>query len=109
VLALDPAAGTADYCGIGNIAAAVHQGAECRHLLSVEGTVGYRVRETRTQQVAWDPNAVAILCTDGLSGRWGLAKYPGLLARHPGLIASVLLRDHASDTDDATIVVARRS
>jgi hypothetical protein len=59
--------------------------------------------------VAWEPTAVAILYTDGLSGRWGPARYPGLLSRHPSLIASVLFRDHARNSDDATIVVARRS
>ena len=109
ILALDPVAGTADYCGIGNIAAAVHLGTESRHLLSIEGTVGYRMRATRTQTVGWEPTAVAVLYTDGLSGRCGPARYPGLLSRHPSLIASVLFRDHARNTDDATIVVARRS
>ena len=109
ILALDRQANTADYCGIGNIAAAIHLGTESRHLLSVEGTVGYRMRATRTHTVAWEPTAVAVLYTDGLSGRWGPARYPGLLTRHPSLIASVLFRDHARDTDDATIVVARRS
>lgn len=109
ILALDRLAGTADYCGIGNIAAAIHLGTESKHLLSIEGTVGYRMRATRTQTAPWAPAAVAILYTDGLSGRCGPAKYPGLLSRHPSLIASVLFRDHARDTDDATIVVARRS
>jgi anti-sigma regulatory factor (Ser/Thr protein kinase) len=109
VLALDREAGTADYCGIGNIAAAVHLGNDSKHLLSVEGIVGYRMRATRTHTVAWEPTAVAILYTDGLSGRWGPARYPGLLSRHPSLIASVLFRDHARNSDDATIVVARRS
>jgi anti-sigma regulatory factor (Ser/Thr protein kinase) len=109
ILALDREANTADYCGIGNIAAAIHLGTESKHLLSIEGTVGYRMRATRTQTVPWESTAVAILYTDGLSGRWGPARYPGLLSRHPSLIASVLFRDHARDTDDATIVVARRS
>lgn len=107
VLALDSARGTADFCGVGNIAATVFQGSEARHLLSVDGTVGYRLRPVRNRQVPWGSQAVAVLYTDGLSGRWGLARYPGLLARHPTLIASVLFRDHARDTDDATIVVAR--
>lgn len=109
ILALDREAGTADYCGIDNIATAIHLGNDTRHLLSIEGSVGYRVRPTRPQQVGWEPTAVAILHTDGLSGRWGPARYPGLLARHPSLIASVLFRDLASDTDDAIIVVARRN
>lgn len=109
ILALDREAGSAEYCGIGNIAASIHLGTESKHLLSVEGTVGYRMRATRSHTVPWAPTAVAILHTDGVSGRWGPARYPGLLSRHPSVIASVLFRDHARDTDDATIVVARRS
>ena len=109
VLSLDRDAGSADFCGIGNIAAAIHLGTDSKHLLSVEGIVGYRLRAARTHTVPWEPTAVAILYTDGVSGRWGPSKYPGLLSRHPSLIASVLFRDHARDTDDATIVVARRS
>ena len=109
ILALDRDMGSAEYCGIGNIAAAIHLGTESKHLLSIEGTVGYRMRATRTHTVPWVPTAVAILHTDGVSGRCGPARYPGLLSRHPGVIASVLFRDFARDTDDATIVVARRS
>jgi len=109
VLVLDPAAGTAEFCGVGNIVAAVYQGTETRHLLSIEGIVGYRVREMRRQQASWGPGALAILFTDGLSSRWSLARYPGLLTHHPSVIASVLFRDHARDSDDATLVVARRN
>ena len=109
ILALDREAGTAEYCGIGNIAAAIHLGAQSKHLLSIAGTVGYQVRATRTHTAPWEPTAVAVLHTDGVSGRWSPSRYPGLLSRHPSVIASVLFRDHARDTDDATIVVARRS
>jgi anti-sigma regulatory factor (Ser/Thr protein kinase) len=109
VLALDSVADTAVFCGAGNITAVIlHEGAS-QHLLSVEGTAGYNVRKFRSQQASWAPKAVAILNTDGLSARMNQTKYPGLLARHPSLIASVLFRDHARDTDDATIVVARRT
>lgn len=107
VLALDAGAGMADYCGVGNIAATIFQGDEARHLLSVEGTVGYRLRPVRNREAAWGANCVVVLYTDGVSGRWGMPKYPGLLTKHPSLIASMLFRDHARDSDDATIVVGR--
>jgi hypothetical protein len=107
VLAIDRAAATATFSGLGNVEAAIYRGSEARHLLSVEGTVGYRVRAVRNHTVPWESGAVAILHTDGVSARWSMQKYPGLLARHPSLIASVLFRDHARDTDDATIVVAK--
>jgi anti-sigma regulatory factor (Ser/Thr protein kinase) len=107
VLAIDRAAATATFSGIGNIEAAIYLGTETRHLLSVDGTVGYRVRAARNHTAPWEPGSVAILHTDGVSARWSPKKYPGLLARHPSLVASVLFRDHARNTDDATIVVAK--
>ncbi|MCY7318736.1 MAG: hypothetical protein LH617_08400 [Ramlibacter sp.] len=71
--------------------------------------MGYRVREMRRQQAPWGAGSLAILSTDGRSSRWSQARYPGLLTHHPSVIASVLLRDHARDSDDATLVVARRN
>jgi len=109
VLAIDPQQRSAVFCGIGNISAAVYQrsGEPHQHLLSVEGIVGYRMRAVRDEAIAWEAGTTAILHTDGLSARWNLARYPGLLQRHPALIASVLFRDHGRDTDDATVLVAR--
>ena len=43
--------------------------------------------------------------SDGLTGRWSLGDYPGLLRRHPAVIAGVLYRDSLRGRDDATIVV----
>ena len=45
--------------------------------------------------------------TDGISARWSLDAYPGLVAHHPGLTAGVLYRDFARATDDATVVVLK--
>jgi anti-sigma regulatory factor (Ser/Thr protein kinase) len=107
VLALDHEAGTGVYCGVGNITAAIVHSGKAHHLLSVEGIVGYNVRKVRTQQATWPSGSVAILNSDGVSARWSLNKYPGLLAKHPAVIASVLFRDHARDTDDATLLVVK--
>jgi len=63
------------------------------------------MRATRVQTVPWDSTAVAVLYTDGLSGRWGPAKYPGLLSRHPSLIASVLFRVQPTDPTTLAAVI----
>jgi hypothetical protein len=42
-----------------------------------------------------------------LSTRWNLNRHPGLIQHHPSLIAAVLHRDFARDTDDATVVVVK--
>lgn len=109
VLAIDRDRSQAVYCGVGNINALVVNEDKSHHLASIDGIVGYNVRKVRSQQVGWSRGAVAILHTDGLSAKWGMRQYPGLATRHPSLIASVLFRDHARATDDATVLVVRGS
>jgi hypothetical protein len=43
--------------------------------------------------------------SDGISARWDLKSRPGLLQRHPAIIAAMLYRDHARARDDSTVVV----
>lgn len=107
VLAIDTEAGSYSFSGVGNIAALFSTGAVTQHLLSVDGVVGYGTRTLRQQDGLWTPDCAAILCSDGLSTRWNLVRYPGLLHRHPALVASVLYRDFARDTDDALCLVAK--
>jgi hypothetical protein len=59
------------------------------------------------EEHTWHDGCTLILASDGVSTRWNLARYPGLLNRHPTLIASVIHRDFARDTDDATLLVAK--
>jgi anti-sigma regulatory factor (Ser/Thr protein kinase) len=109
VAAIDTQAGLIVFAGIGNIAAMVYGASGTHHLLSMEGIVGYQVRKFRDTQHPWQRNDTLVLGSDGLSARWNMARYPGLLERSPDLTASVLFRDFARNNDDATVVVARES
>ena len=107
VASIDRQAQTLRFAGLGNISGVVHTHGVAARLVSTDGTVGYGVRKARESSVAWTSHSTLILNTDGLSSRWNLAKHPGLLACHPVLIAALLHRDFARDTDDATVVVVR--
>jgi anti-sigma regulatory factor (Ser/Thr protein kinase) len=107
VVAIHVAAGRLLFAGVGNIAAMLHSGEGSEHLLSTDGIVGHRLRKVRMTESVWAAGDTVVLSSDGLSGRWNLARYPGLLQRHALLVASVLFRDFARDTDDATVLVAR--
>jgi anti-sigma regulatory factor (Ser/Thr protein kinase) len=107
VAAIDHTAGKLFFAGVGNISAAIYSGEQTRHLLSVEGVVGYQSRSLKMEEQAWHEGCTLILGSDGVSTRWNLSRYPGLLNRHPVLIASVIHRDFARDTDDATLLVAK--
>jgi len=109
VAAIRPAEGRIDFAGIGNIAAAVICREGTKRLTSMDGTVGYSIRQIRGQSQPWTPECTLIMNSDGLLSRWNLTEHPGLLSRHPSLVAAVLHRDFGRQNDDTTVVVAKQS
>ena len=97
----------ARFAGVGNVAASVRNGDISRQLVSHNGIVGGNVRKVQEFEAAWETGAVLIMHSDGLGTHWDLGTYPGLTARHPGLIAGVLYRDFARRRDDVTVIVAK--
>jgi len=94
------------YAGIGNIVGTVVLPEQHYHMVSHNGIVGHDVRKVQEFSYKWEPHGLLVLHSDGLSSRWQIDRYPGLIVRHPGLIAGVLYRDFQRDTDDATVLVA---
>jgi anti-sigma regulatory factor (Ser/Thr protein kinase) len=97
------------FIGIGNIAGTVSDAWESRSMVSMAGIMGHNVRCLREFLYPWSARSRLVLHSDGLSSRWDLATYPGLMQRAPALAAAVLYRDMARGKDDATVVVARES
>lgn len=105
---IDVSAREVRYAGIGNIAATIEHAADGpKHLVSIHGTAGHQVRRLQEFSYPWQDGAVLVMHSDGVSPHWSLPKYPGLAARHPVVIAAVLLRDYSRGRDDATVVVAK--
>jgi anti-sigma regulatory factor (Ser/Thr protein kinase) len=96
-----------EFVGVGNISAAVLSPASTQRMVSMNGTLGHQLLKVQPFQYTWSPDALLILCSDGLSTQWRVDRYPGLLARHPALVAGVLLRDFRRGRDDATVLVVR--
>ena len=107
VVAIDTAAGSACFAGVGNALALLQAGGQTHHLLSIEGVVGYNMRAVRDRPFPWDRDGIVVMASDGLSTRWNLGRYADLVRCHPTLVAAVLYRDFARETDDATIAVAK--
>jgi anti-sigma regulatory factor (Ser/Thr protein kinase) len=100
--------GVISFSGAGNIAATVVQASAAnQHLVSVNGTAGHEIRRLQEYSYPWTEGALLVMHSDGLSARWDLSQYPGLLERDPALIAGTLYRDFSRHTDDTTVVVAR--
>ena len=96
------------FAGLGNVTARILEGGmPTRHMVSANGTAGVEARTIREFSYPWPRGAAIVLHSDGLSARWELNDYPGLLLHAPGVIAGVLMRDHCRHTDDATVVVVK--
>ncbi len=95
------------FAGIGNISAWVLDGAR-RALVSHNGIVGHNMRKVQEFSAAFPPGALCIMHSDGLQTQWDLDAYPGLAARHPSLVAAVLMRDFSRRRDDAMVLALRR-
>jgi anti-sigma regulatory factor (Ser/Thr protein kinase) len=109
VARIDRAERVVRFVGLGNISAVLACPDKPRHMVSHNGTAGHvapRIREF-TYEFTEDP--LVIMHSDGLTSRWNLAHYAGLMSHHPSLIAGVLLRDHRRGRDDASVVVVSDS
>jgi hypothetical protein len=105
---IDAGTSQGTFAGVGNIVARVLEDDSQRSLVSHNGTVGHNVRRVQEFGFSFGPGATLVMHSDGMDTRWNLATdYPGLAARHPGLIAGVLYRDHDRERDDVTICVLR--
>lgn len=106
---LDPRRGRLRYAGVGNVEGVVERpGGDRRRLVSHHGTLGVGRPRLQAFESELADDAVVVLHSDGLGTRWRLEDYPGLVDRHPGVIAGVLFRDHRRRNDDAAVLVARR-
>lgn len=108
VAELRPSERLLTYAGVGNTAASLVSMQGSRSLVSHSGTLGVatspRIQEFR---VEWPQDGILVMHSDGLTSRWDLSGYSGLLARHPAVIGGALFRDYRRQRDDASVVVVK--
>ena len=98
------------YAGVGNIAAAVlSPEGTIQRMVSMNGTLGHQASRMQQFTYGWSPGSLLLMYSDGMGTQWRLDAYPGLLARHPSLVAGVLYRDYSRGRDDVTVLVAREA
>ncbi len=94
------------FVGVGNIAGSIIA-AESRSMVSYNGIVGHQIRKLQEFTYPFATGATLILSSDGLATGWKLDRYPGLIVKHPSLIAGVLYRDFKRLRDDVSVVAVR--
>lgn len=101
----DSASGKLRFIGIGNIGATLIGDDKTRGIPSHPGIVGLQYRKIPPIDYADCTGQLLIMFSDGLQSRWNLRDYPGLMYRHPAIIAAVLHRDYCRGRDDVTVLV----
>jgi hypothetical protein len=106
---IDAASGTVRYAGVGNISGVIVDTAteETRTMVSFSGTVGHNIRKIQSFDYPWTESSLLVMHSDGLGTHWSLDRLPGIMRRHPALIAGALYRDHTRGRDDVCVLVAR--
>jgi anti-sigma regulatory factor (Ser/Thr protein kinase) len=106
-LQLEPSSGAVSYAGIGNISSCLIGSHGQKGMMSHNGTLGGNVRKIQAFDYAWPVGGILVMHSDGIKTRWSLADYPGLVERHPAIVAATLARDFSRGNDDMTVLVAR--
>ncbi|MEJ5060234.1 MULTISPECIES: ATP-binding protein [unclassified Pseudomonas] len=101
----DAAGDTLKFVGIGNIGACLIAPDKSRGLASHPGIVGGQYRKAQPFDYAQVNGQLLIMYSDGLQSRWNLQDYPGLVHRHPAVIAAILHRDFCRGRDDVSVLV----
>jgi anti-sigma regulatory factor (Ser/Thr protein kinase) len=96
------------FAGVGNIGGTIISEGESRKTVSRNGTVGLTIPRIQEYVYPFSRHSTFFMYSDGMLTNWSCDPYPGLLARHPMLIAGVLYRDFRRERDDVTMLVAVR-
>jgi anti-sigma regulatory factor (Ser/Thr protein kinase) len=107
IAAFHPNGRLVTFAGTGNIAGSIVTAGASRGLASHNGTLGHVMSRVQEFSYPWTSDSLLVIHSDGVSARWNLENYPGILAKHPSVVAAVLHRDFARVHDDSTILVAR--
>lgn len=107
VAAVDLRQGEIRYAGVGNIRGTVLRADHKHGLTSHNGTVGHSLRKVQEFVYPFAAGALLVMHSDGLMSRWNVDDYPGIMTKHPSLVAAVLYRDFRRGPDDVTVLAAR--
>ena len=96
------------FAGVGNVSGTLTNGAAGRSMVSQNGTLGAVMPRTLQEYTyPYTPGTMMLMFSDGIGSKCSFAGYPGLMVRHPQLVAGVLYRDFTRRRDDATLLAAR--
>lgn len=94
-------------CGIGNISTRLYDDGVTKNYLSYNGVLGLKIPTTlKNYEVDLRKLQCLVMSTDGLSTRWTLSQFPGILRHDPLMLAAAIYKTSNRKNDDSSILVA---
>jgi len=106
VAKIDLDKGLLHYSGLGNITGLIYNDTERKHLLSLNGTLGYENPKILDVTVPWVKSSVLVMHSDGISSRASLDNLI-ILDQSAEIIAAWLYLYHTKKLDDSTVLVVK--
>ena len=100
-------AGTVTLGSVGNITLRLCHAKESRHLVAERGVLGGNASSPMIREWDWDPDAVMVLHSDGLTSRWDCDEFALRDEGSATAVARELLRSLSKADDDATVLVVK--
>lgn len=94
-----------EHLSIGNVETRVYGSPSPVHPICFNGTLGMIMESHRVMEYPFARNAIIVMFSDGISGRFDLTS--GDLLKSPQQLATSIFEGFAKGTDDATILVGR--
>jgi anti-sigma regulatory factor (Ser/Thr protein kinase) len=107
VVDIDYTAREIRWAGVGNIAGRIVGGGHVTNLSSRPGIVGQGVPPLREEHTNLDDRTLVVLHSDGLTSKWALEQWGGLVLRSSTVVAAALIQWAGLRHDDASVVVIR--
>lgn len=96
------------YSGVGNISMKVISLNQSKGCFSYNGIVGHIMPSViNNHTLQWQATDMIIMHSDGISTRWDIQKYPGIMQHQPLMLCIAIYKDHNRGTDDATIIIGK--
>ena len=107
IVELSPRKREVTAAGVGNVSMHLLYDGQSKGFGCDNGTLGAGVKRINEFRHPWVQGSILVMHSDGIRGHWGLDNYPGVVRRHPGVVAGLLYRDFQRGGDDATVIVVR--
>lgn len=95
------------FASVGNVEARVYGSPEPINFVGRRGVLGGHAPSPAVLEQRWEPTAVLVLHSDGVSSRWQWEDLSPLLSQSASVLAQGLLRAWGKKDDDATVVVVK--